>query len=81
MAGSSTTDALDSGEEDFSGPAFREAGFYNDSLVGDGHLRDTAFQQADSEENRPDYETNRAQKYMALREVQPRLLANLKAPR
>src|ERR1700756_3205971 len=41
-------DALDPGEEDFGRPAFREAGFYNDSFVGDGHLRDTALQQTDA---------------------------------
>src|ERR1700756_4928141 len=35
-------DAFDSGEEDFGGPAFRKAGFYDDSFVGDGHLRDAA---------------------------------------
>src|SRR5438552_16793386 len=43
-------DALDSGEEDFGGPSFREARLYDDSLVGDGHLRDTALQQTDAKE-------------------------------
>src|SRR6266478_1366430 len=47
-------DALDSGEEDFRGAAIHEAGFYDDSLVGDGHLRDTALQQTDAKEGRSD---------------------------
>src|SRR5258708_25458094 len=41
-------DALDPGEEDFGGAAFREAGLYDDSLIGDGHFRDIAFQQTDT---------------------------------
>src|SRR5882762_7312535 len=36
-------DALDAGEKDFGGSAFREASLYNDSLVGDGHLGDIAL--------------------------------------
>src|SRR5438093_5132755 len=44
-------DAFDSGEEDFGRTAFREAGLYDDSLVGDGHLRDIALQQADAKES------------------------------
>src|SRR5207245_2367429 len=51
-------DALDSGEEDFRGAAFREAGLYDDSLVGDGHLRDTALQQTDAKERCSDEEAN-----------------------
>src|SRR5216684_477996 len=52
-------DALDSGEEDFGGPAIREAGLYNDSLVGDGHLRDIALQQTNAKEGRSDEEANK----------------------
>src|SRR6266851_4573634 len=52
-------DALDSGEEDFRGPAIREAGLYNDPLVGDGHLRDVALQQTNAKEGRSDEEANK----------------------
>jgi hypothetical protein len=51
-------DAFDSGEKDFGGAAFREARFHNDSLVGDGHLRNTTLQQADAKEGCPDEEAN-----------------------
>jgi hypothetical protein len=51
-------DAFDSGEEDFGSAAFREARFHNDSLVGDGHLRNTALQQTDAKERRSDEEAN-----------------------
>ena len=52
-------DALDSGEEDFRGAAFHEAGLYDDPLVGDGHLRNATFQQADTKESCSDEETNK----------------------
>src|SRR6266567_2702491 len=52
-------DALDSGEEDFGGPAIHEAGLYNDPLVGDGHLRDIALQQANAKKGCSDEEANK----------------------
>src|SRR5258708_32997078 len=51
-------DALDPGEEDFGGAAFRQAGLYNDSLIGDGHLGDIALQQTDAKEDCSDEEAN-----------------------
>jgi len=50
--------ALDPGEEDFRGAAFREAGLYNNSLVGDGHLGDIALQQTDAKEDCSDKQAN-----------------------
>src|SRR5713226_2692359 len=51
-------DALDPREQDFIGAALREAGLYNDSLVGDGHFRDIALQQTDEKEDSSDEEAN-----------------------
>src|SRR6266436_7575322 len=52
-------DALNSGEKDFVGPAIHEAGLYNDALVGDGHLRDIAFQQTDAKKSCSDKKANK----------------------
>jgi hypothetical protein len=50
-------DAFDSGQEQLDGAAIREAGLYDNSLIGDGHLRGIAPNKTDSEKGCGDYQT------------------------
>jgi len=49
-------DALDAREDDFEGAALGKARFYDDALVGDGHLGGVALEQANAKNSSADQE-------------------------